>query len=130
MPREARLDDPLAGDVVEVEQVARALGAGGSGDQTAGPARSSSRAAGTETSSRSGPAQRGQRAAEHAAGVDADRVVDPLRLRHRGVAVDDRRRAAVVARPRAADRQAELVGLARRLAVQGELAHAAGARPW
>ena len=73
------------------------------------------------------PAQRGQLAAEDAAGVDVDRVVEPFGLRHRRVAVDDGRRPAVVDRPGAADRQPELVGLARRLAVQGELAHAAGA---
>ena len=35
-------------------------------------------------------AQRRQRAAEDAAGVDVDRAVDPLRLGHRRVAVDDR----------------------------------------
>jgi hypothetical protein len=72
------------------------------------------------------PAQRGQLPAEDAAGVQADGVVDPLRLRGRGVAVDDRRRTAVVTRPRIADRQAVLVGLAGRLAVEREAAHPAG----
>ena len=39
------------------------------------------------------PAQRGQPAAEHAAGVDVDRVVEPLGLGDRRVAVDDGRAA-------------------------------------
>ena len=46
----------------------------------------------------------------------------------RRVAVDDRRLAAVVGRPVVAHRQAELVGLAGRLAVQREVAHAPATR--
>ena len=46
-----------------------------------------------------GITQRGQLSAEHAAGVDADRVVEPLRLRHRRVAIDDHRLSAIVLRP-------------------------------
>ena len=72
-------------------------------------------------------AQRGELAAEDAAGVDVDRAVEPLRLGHRRVAVDDHRRAAVFRRPVVAHRQAELVGLAGRLAVQGEVPHLARA---
>ena len=45
------------------------------------------------------PAQRRQLAAEHAAGVDAQRIVHPLGLGDRRVAVDDRRLAAIVGRP-------------------------------
>ena len=71
------------------------------------------------------PAQRRQPAPEDGAGVDVDRVVDPLGLGHRGVAVDDGRLAAVVRRPGASDREAELVGLPRRLAEQREIAHPA-----
>ena len=65
-------------------------------------------------------AQRGELAAEDHAGVEADRVVDPLGLRDRRVAVDDHRLAAVVAGPRVADREAVLVGLAGGVAVQRE----------
>ncbi len=62
----------------------------------------------------------GQPAAEHAAGIDADRVVDPGGLGHRGMAVDHDRLAPVVLRPRVADRQPELVGLPGGLPVQRE----------
>ena len=71
--------------------------------------------------------QRGQLAAEDAAGVDVGRVVQPLGLGDRGMAVDDHGLAAIVGRPVQADRQPELVGLAGRVAVQGELAHGARA---
>ena len=67
-----------------------------------------------------GVAQRGQLAAEHAAGVEADRVVHPLGLGHRRVPVDDHGPAAVVLRPRIPDRHAVLVGLAGGVAVQRE----------
>ena len=65
-------------------------------------------------------AQRRDLAAEDHAGVEADRVVDPLGLRDRGVAVDDRRLAAVVVGPRVADGEAVVVGLAGRVAVERE----------
>ena len=58
--------------------------------------------------------------AEHAARVDADRAVDPDRLGHWRVAVDDGGVASVVLRPRVADGQPEVVGLARRVAVERE----------
>ena len=45
------------------------------------------------------PAQRGQRAAEHAPGVEAERVVDPLGRRDRRVPVHHRRTAPVVLAP-------------------------------
>ncbi len=67
-----------------------------------------------------GPPQGGEGASEHAAGVDADRAVHPGRGRYRGMAVDDRSTAPVVVGPRVADRQSELVGLAGRVAVEGE----------
>ncbi len=67
-------------------------------------------------------AQRGQLAAEDAAGIDVGRVVQPLGFRNGRVAVDDHRLAAVVGGPVQADRQPELVGLAGRVAVQRELA--------
>ena len=69
-----------------------------------------------------GIAQRGQPATEHAAGVQAQGVVQPLRGRHRGVAVHHDGAAPVLGRPRVADRQAVLVGLAGGLPVQAELA--------
>ena len=71
--------------------------------------------------------QGGQFAAEHAAGVDVDRPVQPFRLGDGRVAVDDGRRPSVFRRPVVADRQAELVGLAGRLAVEGEVPHLARA---
>ena len=74
-------------------------------------------------------AQGGQLAAEDAAGVDVDRAVEPFRLGDRRVAVDDHRRPAVFRRPVVADGQAELVGLAGRLAVEGEVPHLARAPP-
>jgi hypothetical protein len=73
-----------------------------------------------------GVAQRGESAAEHAAGVQAQGVVDPLGLEHGGVPVDDRGLAAVVAGPGQAHRQPVLVGLAVGVPVQGEGAHPAG----
>ncbi len=72
------------------------------------------------------PAQRGELAAEHRAGVEADGVVQPGGLRDRGVPVDHRRPAAVLLRPRVAHRQAELVGLPGGVAVQGVAADPAG----
>ncbi len=73
------------------------------------------------------PAKGGQLAAKDAAGVDAEGVVDPLRLEHGGVAVDHGRFAAIVGGPVGADRQAERVDFTGGLAVEGELAHRAGA---
>ena len=72
-------------------------------------------------------AQGRELAAEDAAGVDVDRAVEPLRLGDRRVAVDDHRLAPVLRRPVEADGQAELVGLAGRLAVEGEVPHLARA---
>ena len=66
-------------------------------------------------------------AAEDAAGVDVDGAVEPLRLGDRRVPVDDHRPAPVLAGPVEADRQAELVGLAGRLAEEGEVADLARA---
>ena len=74
-------------------------------------------------------AQGGELAAEDAAGVDVDRAVEPVRFGDRRVAVDDHRRAPVFRRPVVAHRQAELVRLAGRLAVQGEVPHLARAAP-
>ena len=76
-----------------------------------------------------GIAQGSQAAAEDAAGVDIDRVIQPLGPRHRRVAVDDRRLSVVLGHPVVAHGQAKLVGLARRLAVEGERAHLARAAP-
>lgn len=68
------------------------------------------------------PAQRRELAAEDAARVDADRVIDPFRIRRRRMAIDDSRAAAIIRRPIEPHRQAELIRLARRLAEQRELA--------
>jgi hypothetical protein len=46
-----------------------------------------------------GIAQRGERAAEDAPGVDVDRVIEPLRLTHWRVAVNDHRTTAIVRSP-------------------------------
>ena len=89
------VDDALAEHVLEVEQVVvrccavgrrRIRGAGTGATGSAYVARGRHR-----HELPLGPAQRRQRAAEHAAGVDVDRAVEPLGLGHRRVAVDDRR---------------------------------------
>ena len=69
--------------------------------------------------------QRGKATSECAARVDVDRVVEPSRLRDRDVPVDDERPASVVLSPVKAHGQPELVGLARCLAVQSEIADTA-----
>ena len=76
-----------------------------------------------------GIAQGGQLAAEDAAGIDVHRPVVPLGLGNGGVAEHHPRRALVVRRPVEAHRQAELVALAGRLAVEGEVAHLRRAAP-
>ena len=76
-----------------------------------------------------GVAQRRQLAAEHATGVQAHRVVDPLCLRRRGVPVEHHRLAAIFVRPGIANGQAELVGLAGRVAVQRETPDPPGRAP-
>src|SRR4029079_16515592 len=73
-----------------------------------------------------GPAQGRHPPAEDGAGVEADRVVDPRGARHGCVAVHDGGAAAVVLGPRVAHGQAELVGLAGGVAVQGVAADPAG----
>ena len=70
-----------------------------------------------------GPAQGRQPAAEHAAGVDVDGAIEPLRLRNGRVSVDHAGTSAVLGRPVVADGQSELVGLAGRFAEQGEVPH-------
>ncbi len=67
-----------------------------------------------------GVAKGGEPAAEDAAGVDADGLVHPDRLGHRGVAVDDEGLAPVVLGPGVAHRKPVLVGLAGGVAVEGE----------
>ena len=62
--------------------------------------------------------------AEHASGVDVDRVVEPLGLAHRCVSVDDHRTTAVIRCPVQTDWQSELVDLTGRVAVERELADA------
>ena len=65
-------------------------------------------------------AQRGQPAAEHAAGIDTDGVIDPNGHGDRRVTVDHGRLAPVVLRPRVADRQPEFVRLPGGFPVQRE----------
>ena len=72
-----------------------------------------------------GPAERRELAAEHAAGVDVDGVVDPLGLGHRGVAIDHRGLAAILGGPVEADGEAESVDFAAGFAIKRELAHGA-----
>ncbi len=74
-------------------------------------------------------AEGGELASEDAAGVDVDRTVQPVGLRDRRMTVDDHRLAPVFRRPVEADGQAELVGLAGRLAVEGEIPDLARAPP-
>ncbi len=71
------------------------------------------------------PAQRRQLAAKDTAGIDINRVVEPGGHRNWRVPIDHRGAPAIISRPIIAYRQAELVGLARRLAKEGKGAHAA-----
>jgi hypothetical protein len=64
------------------------------------------------------PAQGGELTAEHAACVEADRVVQPFRRNNGRVAVDDGGLALIVGGPVMADGQAEFVGLAGRLTIE------------
>src|ERR1043165_9895034 len=73
-----------------------------------------------------GITKRGELAAEDAARVDANRSVQPIGLWYGCVTIDHHRLAAVFGGPVVADRQAKLIGLARRLAEQGEVANFAG----
>ena len=68
-------------------------------------------------------AERGQLAAEHAAGVDAQRAVDPVGVHLRRMAIDHLSGALVVRGPVVAHRQTECVDLAAGLAIHGERAH-------
>lgn len=68
------------------------------------------------------PSQRRQPAAEDAAGVDADGVVDPDGVAFWGVAIHERSVAAVIGRPAEPHRQTEFIRLPVGLAVQGEAA--------
>src|SRR5207249_5412974 len=74
-------------------------------------------------------AECGERAAEHTARVDIDRVVEPLGLADGRVPVNDHCGTAVVSGPVQADGKPELVGLAGRVSVEGELAHPARGAP-
>ncbi len=73
-----------------------------------------------------GVAQRGEPAAEDAAGVQADGVVEEARHRHGRVPVDHQRLAPVLLGPRVAHRQAVLVGLPGGVAVEGVRSDPAG----
>lgn len=73
--------------------------------------------------------QRRQLPAEDGPGVEAHGVVDPLRFQRRRVPVEDHRGPAVVARPRQPHRQAVLVGLAGRVAVERHAADPPGRAP-
>lgn len=121
------LHDPFAEDVSDVELVAVALpGPGGVISGREGLDRYVPDLLGGDLDGfLLGVAQRTEPAAEDAAGVQAQGVVDPLQLRCGGVAVEHHRAAAVVLGPRVAHRQAELVGLAGGVAIQREAAHPA-----
>ena len=144
-PVVAGLDHPPAEDVGDLELVG-----GPTGRRRLGPGQSGRRRLGVNLTGRHrerfrrlvpdalgddrdelllGIAKSGQPPAEHAAGVEAHRVVHPHRVGGRRVPVQDHRRASVVVGPGQADRKPELVGLAGRVAVQGEAAHASRSPP-
>ncbi len=119
--RQVGFDDALADDVLDIEPVAVAA-ACRVGDRPHG--------FGIDTGGVDlddilfGIAQGRQLAAEDAAGVDVQCMVQPFDLRHRGVPVDQHGLAAIVAGPVMADRQAEFIDLAGGLAIHGEAADA------
>jgi hypothetical protein len=130
---QARLDDPLAGDVVDVEDEGRPAVVGARCRVLGRQERLGGLVVGAARRNRDelalGPAQRREAAAEDAPRVDVDRVVDPLGLGDGGMAVDDGRLAAVVRGPLQADGETELVGLPRRLAEEREVADPSGGAP-
>ena len=128
--RQPRLDDPLAGDVVDVEQQGWPGLVFAGGDLIRREERLGRLV--VDALGRDGhelplgPAQCRELAAEHAARVDVDRVVQPLRIGYRGVAVDDDRAPAIVGRPLTADGQTELVCLACCFSVEREVSDPRG----
>src|SRR3989442_1073262 len=68
-------------------------------------------------------AQGRQLAAKGAASVDIDGTIQPVRLWHRCMTVDDHGLAAVFGGPVITNRQAKLVGLARRFSIEGKLTY-------
>ena len=123
------LDDPGPGHVADVQHVRFAAGGAGArrrGDRE-GPRRGMVDAGrGDADQGPFGIIQGRETATEDTAGVQAQGVVQPLRLRHRRVAVEHQGPAAVLLRPGVPDGQAVLVGLAGGLPVQAELADPAG----
>ena len=67
--------------------------------------------------------QRTELTSESTPGVDIHGVVQPARLRHCHMAVNDHRASSIVLRPIKADRKAEFVRLAGGLSVQREIAN-------
>ncbi len=118
-----RLDHAGPGDVRDVEDVGFTPAGERGGNRGERLGRGVVDAGGGDRDQRPfGILKRGQTATEHAARVHAQGVVQPLRGRHRGVAVHHDGAAPVLGRPRVTDRQAVLVGLAGGLPVQAELA--------
>ena len=70
-------------------------------------------------------AQGGQLAAKDATSINVNSAVQPLRLRNGRMSIDHHCRPAILCSPIVANGQAKFVGLARRFAEQGELAHCA-----
>ncbi len=127
---QAGCDDPLAEHIIGVEQViAGLLG----GERGLGRLLEQERAGRLAVNPRGRNrhelafriAQGRQLAAEDATGVDVDRLVEPLRKRNRRVTVDDGSSAAIILGPVAPNRQAQIVGLARRFTIECKVAHPA-----
>ena len=65
----------------------------------------------------------GEFSAEHAAGIDVDRAIQPFRLGDRRMAIHHHRLAAIFGRPVVTDGQAVFVGLSGGLSVERKFAH-------
>ncbi len=131
---EPGLHNALADDVVDVQfggVAAGAVGLGRCADDSATSSRTAERpgrlvvhpARRNADQFALGVAEGGEAAAEHAAGVDANGAVDPHWFRYRRMPVHHHGLAAIILRPRVPDGQAEVVGLTRRIAVEGKRAH-------
>ena len=129
---QARVDDPLADDILDVEQVIQLLlRSQGWRHFLWRQERLGRLVIGSQSGNRHQltfwVTQRGQFPAEHAAGIDVDRAVQPFRLGNWRMPINHHRLATILSRPVVAHRKPELVGLSGGFSVQRKIPHLAGA---